>query len=118
MFPIACSYVAVLRWVTAVRARRPEAAVEVGGRQRLCRATLYGLCEGEGPVYIVGLVPNPLLEVLAAPLLAKAERPQAEWGGEKVRLVGEAVYAALNWSREEHIFFKPEVLVGGRTRVS
>jgi hypothetical protein len=108
--------VAVLkRVVRAVRARWPGAAVEVEIRadSGFAVPAVYDFCEQQGLVYTVGLVPNPRLEALAAPLLAEAERQQRATGAEKVRLVGEAPYQAESWPRPRRVVYKAEALAKG-----
>jgi hypothetical protein len=91
--------VAVLkRLVAALRARWPAAQ--------------YDWCDAAGVDYTVGLIPNPRLEALAAPLLAEAQRRQARTG-EKVRLAGETLYRAGSWSRARRVVYKAEALAEG-----
>ena len=106
--------VAVLeRAVAAIRARWPDAEIEVRADSGFALPALYDFCEREGLAYTVGLVPNPRLEALAAPLLAEAERRRDEAGGEKVRLAGEAAYRAGSWPAERRVVFKAEALPKG-----
>src|SRR5918912_4288004 len=82
--------VAVLkRIVRAVRARWPGVPIELRADSGFAVPALYDYCEAAGIGYTIGLVPNPRLEALAAPLLAEAQRQQA-LRGEKVRLAGDA----------------------------
>src|SRR5579884_2212975 len=108
--------VAVLkRVVRAIRARWPGAAVEVEIRadSGFAVPALYAFCEQARLVYTVGLVPNPRLEALAAPLLAEAQRQQRTTGAEKVRLVGEAPYQAESWPDPRRVVYKAEALAKG-----
>ncbi len=106
--------VAVLkRVVRALRARWPDVAVEIRADSGFALPALYAFCEEEGLGYTIGLVPNPRLEALAAPLLAEAERLQTETGVEKVRLAGEAAYQAASWTAERRVVFKAEALAKG-----
>jgi hypothetical protein len=53
------------------------------------------------------------LEAPAAPLLAEAQRQQAETGADKVRLADEAEYQAGSWSHSRRVVFKAEALAKG-----
>ncbi len=106
--------VAVLkRIVRALRARRPDVAIEIRADGGFALPALYAFCEEAGVGYTIGLAPNPRLEALAAPLLAEAARLQAETGAEKVRLAGEAAYQAGSWPRERRVVYKAEALAKG-----
>ena len=106
--------VAVLKQIVRrLRARWPEVAVEVRADSGFARPEVYAFCEAEALSYTIGLVPNPRLERLAAPLLAEAARRSAEAGGEKVRLLGEATYRADSWPAERRVVYKAEVLPKG-----
>jgi hypothetical protein len=74
---------------------------------------VYAWCEAHGVGYTLGLVPNPVLECAAAPLLAEAQARSAAAGGERVRLVGEVAYAAATWPRAQRVVFKAEALAKG-----
>ena len=74
---------------------------------------LYDYCERKGITYTIGLIPNPRLPTLAAPLLAQAHAHKEHTGQEKVRLVGEATYQAGPWSTERRVLIKVEVLPQG-----
>lgn len=73
---------------------------------------LYAWCEQEGISYTIGLPTNARLEALAASLLEKAHQHHAQTGG-KVRLVGEAPYAAKSWPHPRRVVYKAEVLAKG-----
>jgi len=106
--------VAVLeRLVPALRGRWPGVAIELRADSGFAVPALYEYCEAAGLGYTIGLVPNPRLAVLAAPLLAEAERRQADTGAEKVRLAGEAPYQAGSWPRARRVVFKAEALSKG-----
>jgi Transposase DDE domain group 1 len=105
--------IAVLkRIVRALRARWPGVRIELRADSGFAVPALYDWCEQERIAYTIGLVPNPRLEALAAPLLAEAQRQHAE-GGAKVRLAGEAAYRAETWSRPRRVVFKAEALEKG-----
>jgi DDE family transposase len=100
--------------VRAVRARWPGVAIEVRADSGFARPEVYGYCEAERLTYTIGLVPNPRLEALAAPLLAEARRRRADAGdAAKVRLVGEAPYRAASWPRDRRVVVKAELLAKG-----
>jgi hypothetical protein len=106
--------VAVLkRLVAAFRARWPRVQIELRADSGFAVPALYDYCEAERITYTIGLVPNPRLEALAAPLLAEARRQRAETGADKVRLAGEAEYQAGSWSRPRRVVFKAEALAKG-----
>jgi hypothetical protein len=66
-----------------------------------------------GIAYTVGLIPNPRLEALAAPLLAEAQAQSAAREGAKVRLAGDAIYRAGSWPRARRVVYKAEALAKG-----
>jgi hypothetical protein len=101
------------RVVGTMRARWPEAAIEVRSDSGGAVPAVYDFCERERIGYTIGLVPNPRLAALAAPLLAEAERQRAAAGAEKVRLVGEAPYRADSWPSERRVVIKAEALAKG-----
>ena len=106
--------VAVLkRLVRAIRARWAGVRIELRADSGFAVPALYDFCEREHLDYTIGLIPNPRLEALAAPLLAEAEHQQAETGANKVRLAGEAAYQADRWSRPRRVVFKAEALAKG-----
>ena len=72
----------------ALRARWPEVTIEVRMDSGGAVPAIYDWCEAEGITYTIGLITNPRLTALAAPLVAEAQRQRAATGVEKVRLVG------------------------------
>jgi hypothetical protein len=105
--------VAILkRLVRALRARWPGVAIEVRADSGFAVPDLYAWCETEGLAYTIGVVPNPRLEALAAPLLATAQAQQAATGA-KVRLAGEAAYQAGTWPHPRRVVYKAEALTAG-----
>ncbi len=101
--------VAVLkRIVGRLKEAWPEAKVEVRADAGFAVPSVYEWCEREGVGYTIGLVPNPRLEALALPLLERAERESGEQGGEKVRLMADALYEAGSWGRERRVVYKAE----------
>jgi DDE family transposase len=106
--------VAVLkRIVRALRAHWPGVPIELRADSGFAVPALYDWCEREGLAYTIGLVPNPRLEALAAPLLAEAHNQQQETGAAKVRLAGEAAYQAESWPRARRVVYKAETLPKG-----
>jgi hypothetical protein len=100
------------RLVRALRARWPGVTIEVRADSGFAVPDLYAFCEAEGVDYTIGLVPNPRLETVAAPLLASAQAQQAATGA-KVRLAGETRYQAGSWSHPRRVVYKAEALAEG-----
>jgi Transposase DDE domain group 1 len=98
--------------VRALRARWPGVAIEIRADSGCAAPAIYAFCERERLAYTIGLIPNPRLERVAAPLLAQA-RAQRASTGEKVRLVAEAAYRAGSWDRERRVVYKAEALDEG-----
>ncbi len=62
----------------------------------------------------IGLISNPRLEELAKLLLEeRAKRESEAREGEKVRLVGSALYRAGSWEHARRVVYKAEVLEKG-----
>jgi hypothetical protein len=101
------------RLLRKLRAAWPQVAVELRADSGFAVPRLYTWCEANAVDYTIGLIPNPVLEALAAPLLAEARAKSAEQGGAKVRLAGEAPYQAGRWSIPRRVVFKAEVLAKG-----
>jgi DDE family transposase len=98
--------------VRALRERWPSVTVEIRADSGCAIPALYTFCEREHVAYTIGLIPNPRLERLAAPLLAQAQAQRAS-SGEKVRLVAEATYQAGTWDRARRVVYKAEALAEG-----
>ncbi len=106
--------VAVLKRVgRALRAGWPEVAIEVRADSGFARPEVYAFCEAERLTHAIGLVPNPRLERLAAPLLSEARARQAAADGAKVRLLAETSYQAASWPRARRVVYKAEALAKG-----
>jgi hypothetical protein len=101
------------RLVRRLRAAWPAVALELRADSGFAAPRLYAWCEAQAVTYTIGLIPNAVLEALAAPLLAEARAQSAEQGGAKVRLAGEGLYQAKTWPRRRRVVFKAEVLVKG-----
>ena len=101
------------RLLRRFRATWPDVTLEIRADSGFAIPRLYAWCEANAVDYTIGLVPNPVLEPLAAPLLADARARSAEQGGAKVRLAGEDRYRAKTWPRLRRVIFKAEVLAKG-----
>jgi hypothetical protein len=101
------------RIVAALRARWPGVTIEVRLDSGGAVPAVYDWCEQEGIRYTIGLITNPRLTALAAPLAAEAQRQRAESGAEKVRLVGEVTYQAESWKHPRRVIVKAEALPKG-----
>jgi hypothetical protein len=101
------------RLLRLLRAAWPDVAIEVRADSGFAVPRLYAWCEANRVAYTIGLVPNPTLERLAAPLLAEARAQSAAQDGAKVRLADEATYAAASWPHQRRVVFKAEVLAKG-----
>jgi len=101
------------RLLRKLRAAWPDVPVELRADSGFAIPRLYAWCEANDVAYTIGLVPNPVLERLAAPLLETARAQSVEQGGAKVRLAGEARYRADSWPRSRRVVFKAEVLLKG-----
>ncbi len=99
--------------VRRLRDRWPGVAIEVRADSGFARPEIYAFCEAEDVTYTIGLVPNPRLERLAAPLLAEAQARQVAADGAKVRLLGDVAHRAASWPRERRVVYKAEALAKG-----
>ncbi|MGH7752972.1 MAG: IS1380 family transposase, partial [Gemmatimonadales bacterium] len=101
------------RLLRKLRATWPDVPVELRADSGFAIPRLYAWCEANAVDYTIGLIPNPVLERLAAPLLEEARAQSVEQGGAKVRLAGEARYQADSWPRPRRVVFKAEILLKG-----
>jgi hypothetical protein len=101
------------RLLRSLRAAWPEVTLELRADSGFAAPRLYAWCEANAVTYTIGLIPNPVLEALAAPLLAEARAQSADQGGAKVRLAGEGRYQAKTWPHARRVVFKAEVLAKG-----
>jgi hypothetical protein len=105
--------VAVLkRIVRAVRARWPGVAIEIRMDSGGAVPAIYDFCEEAKLTYTIGLIPNPRLEAIAAPLLAEAQAQAAALGA-PVRLLAGTRYRAGTWPEERRVVYKAEALAKG-----
>ena len=98
--------------IRALRARWPGVTVEIRADAGCAVPALYDVCEREDIGFTIGLIPNPRLQKIAAPLLAQAKEGRATTG-EKIRLVAEIPYQAASWDRERRVVYKAEALDQG-----
>jgi hypothetical protein len=106
--------VAILkRVVRALRERWPGVRIELRMDSGGAVPAIYAWCEAAGITYTIGLITNPRLTALAAPLNAEAQRQRAATGAEQVRLLGETTYQAESWDRPRRVVIKAEALPKG-----
>ena len=101
------------RLLRRLRAAWPDVAVELRADSGFAIPRLYAWCEAEGVAYTIGLIPNPVLEAWAAPLVCEAQRQSAALGGAKIRLAGETAYQAGSWAQPRRVVYKAESLPKG-----
>ena len=105
--------ISVLRvLVRALRDRWPDVPIEIRADSGCAIPAIYTCCEREHLTYTIGLIPNPRLEQVAAPLLAQAQAQRASTG-EKVRLTAQTRYQAGTWDQERRVVYKAEALDAG-----
>jgi hypothetical protein len=109
----ACVVLVLRRLVRKLRAAWPDVALELRADSGFAIPRLYAWCEANAVDYTIGLIPNPVLERLAAPLREEARAQSVEQGGAKVRLAGEADYQADSWPGARRVVFKAEILLKG-----
>jgi hypothetical protein len=101
------------RLLKRLRVAWPGVTLELRADSGFAAPRLYAWCEAHAVTYTIGLIPNAVLEALAAPLLAEARARSAEQGGAKIRLAGEERYQAKSWPHRRRVVFKAEVLAKG-----
>lgn len=101
------------RLLKLLRAAWPTVSVEIRADSGFGIPRLYAWCEANQVTYTIGLIPNPVLETYAAPLLAEALAQSQAQGGTKVRLAGEVQHQAGSWPTQRRVVFKAEVLIKG-----
>ena len=101
------------RIVKRIREAWDGVRIEIRADAGFAVPEIYEYCEKEGIDYTIGLISNPRLEVLARPLLERAERESEELAGAKVRLLSDAPYRAGSWERARRVLYKAEVLAKG-----
>jgi hypothetical protein len=106
--------VAVLkRVVRALRERWPHVTLEIRMDSGGAVPAIYDFCEREDLAYTIGLITNPRLTALAAPVAMEAQRQRAAAGAEKVRLLAETTYQAASWDQPRRVVIKAEALPKG-----
>lgn len=101
------------RLVRRLRRAWPDVRIELRADSGCAVPRLYAWCEAAAIDYTIGLIPNPRLAALAAPLLADARAQSAAQDGAKVRLAGDAIYRAGSWPRARRVVYKAEALAKG-----
>jgi hypothetical protein len=101
------------RLVRHLRERWPHVAIELRADAGFAKPEIYAYCERERITYTIGLVPNPRLERLAAPMVAAALAQQAATDGATVRLLEETTYQADSWPAPRRVIIKAEALAKG-----
>jgi len=101
------------RLLRKLRAAWPDVPVEVRADSGFAVPRLFAWCEANAVDYTIGLIPNPVLEARAAPLIAEARTQSTEQGGAKVRLADETRYQAGSWPVARRVVFKAEILEKG-----
>ncbi|MCC6175186.1 MAG: IS1380 family transposase [Chloroflexi bacterium] len=101
------------RLLRKLRAAWPDIPVELRADSGFAIPRLYTWCGTNAVDYTIGLVPNPVLERMAAPLLQMAQAQSVEQGGAKVRLADAAHYQADSWPHARRVVFKAEIVLKG-----
>jgi hypothetical protein len=101
------------RLLRRFRAAWPTVTLEIRADSGFAVPRLYRWCEANAVTYTIGLIPNPTVERLAAPLLAEARARSAEQDGLKIRLAAEDRYQAKSWPHARRVVFKAEILAKG-----
>lgn len=106
--------VAVLKQVVRrLREHWPQVRIELRMDSAGAVPAIYDWCEAVGMAYAIGLVTNPRLTALAAPLVAAAQQERAATGAETVRQFGEVPYQAESWDHPRRVIIKAEALPKG-----
>jgi hypothetical protein len=101
------------RLLRKLQAAWPDVPVELRADGGFAVPRLFAWCEANGVGYTIGLIPNPVLERRAAPLLAEAQARSRAKDGAKIRLAGETRYQAGSWPHPRRVVFKAETLLKG-----
>ena len=101
------------RIVARLRQQWPGVAITIRADAGFAKPTLFAWCEAEDIAYTIGLVTNPRLLALAAPLAEAAQAASDQAGGTKVRHIGEARYQAGSWDHPRRVVHKAEILPPG-----
>lgn len=101
------------RLVALIRARFPEAAIEIRADSGFAVPRLYAFCEREQITYTLGIATNARLEPLATLLKIGAEIERRRTKADKVRLADEVSYQAGSWDHPRRVVYKAESLPKG-----
>jgi hypothetical protein len=101
------------RLVRRIRHQWPNVPIELRADAGFAIPRLFTWCETHAVTYTIGLIPNPRLAGVAAPLLAEVQAESAAMNGAKVRRVGETTYPAGSWPQPRRVVFKAEALAKG-----
>src|SRR5215213_10172722 len=91
------------RLLRKLRAAWPDVPVELRADSGFAVPRLFAWCDASGVGYTIGLIPNPVLERRAAPLLAEAQAQSRAKAGAKIRLAGETRYQAESWPHPRRV---------------
>jgi hypothetical protein len=100
------------RLAAVMRQRWPGVTLDLRADGGFAVPDLYAFCEAEQIEYAIGLIPNPRLEDLAAPLLALATATYVHTQ-QPVRLIGETRYQADSWPHPRRVIIKVEASAHG-----
>ncbi len=98
--------------VKRLRREWPKVRIVFRADSGFCRRKLLKYCDNNDIGYVIGLARNPVLERLAAPFAAAAERA-FEATGKKQRRFHAVRYAAATWDRQRRVIVKAEYLPKG-----
>lgn len=101
------------RIVARLREQWPGVAITIRADAGFAKPALFAWCEAAEITYTIGLVTNPRLLALAAPLAEDAQMASDHAGGRKVRLVEETLYQAGSWESPRRVIIKAEILAPG-----
>src|SRR5205085_615118 len=93
--------------------RWPQVTIEIRVDSGGAVPAIYDFGERERLTYTIGLITNPRLTALAAPLVTEAQQQRAASGAEKVRLIGETTHQADSWQQPRRVIVKAEALPKG-----
>ena len=106
--------VPILRRIVArLRQQWPGVKITLRADAGFAKPALFAWCEAEEIAYTIGLVTNPRLLALAAPLADAAQTASDQAEGTKVRLIDEALYQAGSWEHPRRVVIKAEILAPG-----
>lgn len=101
------------RIVARLREQWPGVAITIRADAGFAKPALFAWCEAADIAYTIGLVTNPRLLALAAPLAEDAQLASDQAAGGKVRLIGAAAYQAGSWEIPRRVIIKAEILAPG-----